>query len=197
MPALRYRYTWDQIAALDADHMASWGAFAEDGQTTVDFDDDELPVLAFTMERGPDQFTASYQWIANGKPAGEFVHSRIAVERRPCRFGGSRVYFICPCCRRRVLRLAVLPGGLNCGTCGRVTWATRREQPRDRTLRKVNKIAARLGGSTWLDAAIRPPHMRRKTFDALMQKRAALEERLNADFTARVERLVRMVARSQ
>ena len=76
------------------------------------------------------QFRASYRWQQPGeKPGADFVTSRITLERRPCRLGGNRTYFICPCCLRRVLRLAVLPEGLRCGPCGRVTWASRRERP--------------------------------------------------------------------
>lgn len=40
MPAPRYRCTWDDIAYLDADHMAGWGAFEKGQRQTIDFDDE-------------------------------------------------------------------------------------------------------------------------------------------------------------
>ena len=66
MPRPRYRCTWDDIAYLDADHMAGWGAFELGRRDTVDFDDDELPRLAFEM--GTGAFTAIYQWRERSRP---------------------------------------------------------------------------------------------------------------------------------
>ena len=70
------------------------------------------------MEDDRDAFTVFYQWKQSSKADnGEPVRSRIFLERRPCRFGGWRTFFICPSCGRRTLRLAVLPEGLLCGPC--------------------------------------------------------------------------------
>ena len=128
MPVRRYRYTWDSIAYLDADHMAGWGAFAPDRRETIDFDEADFE-LAFKMDSDGTAFSAVYQWRQMGeREAGDFIHVRVQLERRPCRFGGWRTYFRCPCCDRTVLRLAVLPEGLRSGRCGRITWGSRRER---------------------------------------------------------------------
>ena len=92
--------------------MAGWGAFEPDYRHAVDFDDEQLPVVDFEME-GDSKFRASYRWQQPGeKPTADFVTSRISLERRPCRFGGKRTYFICPCCLRRV--------SAACGAAGRL-----------------------------------------------------------------------------
>ena len=181
MPRTRYRCTWDDIACLDADHMAGWGAFDRGHSDTVDFDDDRHPVLAFEMAIDRDQFRVAYQWTDHrGDPQGEFIRSSISLERRPCRFGGKRVYFICPCCGGRVLRLAVLPEGLRCGTCGRVTWRSRREQPLARLIRKANKLGDRLGCEDWRsNPSKRPAHMRIETYVRLTAQRAAIVDEIN------------------
>lgn len=42
MAARRYRYSWDQLAVLDCDHMAKWGAFEPSRVETVEFDNEAV-----------------------------------------------------------------------------------------------------------------------------------------------------------
>lgn len=172
MPAARYRCTWDDIAALDCDHIASWGAFDPGRLETVDFDNDRLPRLAYAMAETGSHFRVSYVWPGAPDHAPP-IHARVELIRRPCRFGGTRAYFKCPICHRAVLRLAVLSQGLRCGRCGRVTWASRRERPAARAVRKAERIASKLGCARWYDPpTVRPRYMREATFSELMAKRA-------------------------
>lgn len=191
MAARRYRCTWDDIAWLDADHMAKWGAFSPGCNQTIDFDTDSLPSLAYTMET-IDAFTAYYQWCSAGRradPTAPFIRSRVAIARRGCRFGGTRAYFVCPYCRRHTLRLAVLPEGLSCGTCGRVTWASRREQPIQRKVRKANRLAFRLGCDSWIEPPLqRPARMRIETYVRLAERRATMAVELDRDLSRRLAR---------
>src|SRR5262245_9936650 len=107
MTAVRYRCTWDALASLDCDHMASWGAFEAGRRATVDFEDGDLPKLALVTDPDGVAFSVTYQWRQIGQSqAGDFVHARVYLERRACRFGGTRAYFRCPDCDRTVLRLA-------------------------------------------------------------------------------------------
>lgn len=188
MPSPRYRCTWDDIAYLDADHMAGWGAFTEGCRETIDFDDDTLPRLAYEM--GNREFSAAYQWCSASRPAaGDFIRSRVFIDARPCRFGGTRSYFTCPTCARRTLRLAVLPEGLRCGNCGRVTWGSRREQPTHRLVRRANKIALRLGCDSWQEQpTTRPAHMRLTTYDRLIAERRKLVDAINLRLAVRLSR---------
>jgi hypothetical protein len=190
MSPRRYRCTWDDIAWLDCDHMAGWGAFGAGRRETIDFDDDHLPKLAFTMDDDRAAFSATYQWREGGqRAAGDFVHARIHLKQRPCRFGGWRTYFICSCCGRTTLRLAVLPEGLRCGACGRVTWGSRRQRGADRLIRKANKVAVKLGCDSWMDApSKRPLHMRVATFERLRAERAALVAEINRDIARKLSR---------
>jgi hypothetical protein len=189
MPARRYRCTWDDIAYLDADHMARWGAFAFGCRETITFEDG-LPELAFEMHNDRNEFVVVYKWQAIGHPPdGPFVRSRIVIDRRPCRYGGDRIYFRCPCCGRRTLRLAVLPEGLRCGACGRVTWASRRETRTERLMRRGNKIAAKLDLGAWHDLPEkRPRGMRVATFVRLKAELAAERERINRQMLATMPR---------
>lgn len=190
MAARRYRHTWEEIAALDCDCIASWGALDPDSSHTIDFDDDTLPRLAFKMAGDGNSFSATYQMPTSprGQPA-DFTHTRVELVRRPCRFGGTRAYFICPCCGRTTLRLAVLQEGLRCGRCGRVTWGSRRQRPLQRLMRKADKIGCRLGCDSWQDVPInKPAHMHMATFETLKAERAKLVAEINCEISRRLVR---------
>ncbi len=102
MAAPRYRATWEQVSALDADHIASWGAFR--GYVgPITFDDTEPAKLHVEHDTERDSFSAFYVWKGKEDEAGP-IRSTVRLERRPCRFGGTRAYFVCPRCARRTLR---------------------------------------------------------------------------------------------
>ena len=179
MPKRRYRHTWDDIAWLDADYMAGWDAFVSGRHETIDFDDDALPKLAFEMDEFGAKFSVYYTWPDRVGGLPQPIRSTVHLDHRPCRFGGTRPYFVAPCCARRTLRLAVLEAGLFCRECGSVTWSSRREHKLDRLIRKGNKIAARLNCEAWYDEPTsRPKHMRRETYAALEAKRSEIAEQI-------------------
>lgn len=190
MATRRYRYSWEEIAALDCDYIAGWGALHPDSSHTIDFDDDALPRLAFKMAGDGQSFSVAYQWPASDRlQPTDFIQTRVELARRPCRFGGARAYFMCPCCGRTTLRLAVLPEGLRCGRCGRVTWDSRRQRPLQRLMRKADKVASKLGCDSWKDVPDRrPAHMRMASFEALKAERAALVVEINREINRRLVR---------
>lgn len=180
MAAPRYRATWEQVSALDADHIASWGAFAGYAGP-ITFDDTEPAKLHVEHDAERDTFAAFYVWKGKDDEAGP-IRSTVHLERRPCRFGGARAYFICPRCSRRTLRLAVLADGLCCGMCGGITWKSRRQSETARLVRRANKLALRLGLDSCADTPTRPPRMRLATYARI---RAELDP-LMAEISRRV-----------
>lgn len=186
MAAPRYRATWEQVSALDADHIASWGAFA--GYVgPITFDDSEPAKLHVEHDTERDTFSAFYLWKGQEDEAGP-IRSTVRLDRRPCRFGGARAFFICPRCTRRTLRLAVMAGGLACGTCGRITWGSRRETETRRLVRKANKVARRLGLDYFGDSPKRPPHMRATTYARIMAELEPLKAEINRRVAVRIAR---------
>jgi len=190
MAAPRYRATWDEVPSLDADYLArNWqalsgfvGQIEPDGPTPKEFK------VHFEHDRERDAFSVFYVWEGKEGDAGGPIRSTVRLERRPCRFGGTRAYFICPGCARRTLRLAVLPGGLLCGTCGRITWGSRRETETRRLIRKANKIARRLGIDSFDDPPKRPPHMRAATYARIMAELEPLKAEINRRVAVRMAR---------
>ncbi len=182
MAARKYLATWEQVSALDCDHIASWGAFS--GYVgSITFDDTKPAKLHVEHDPVRDTFAAFYVWNGEEDESGP-IRSTVRLERRPCRFGGARAFFVCPVCERRTLRLAVLASGLRCGRCGRITWDSRRETETRRLVRKANKLALRLGLDHFSEKPKRPLHMRQETY----ARRLAALEPLNAEIGRRVAR---------
>ena len=82
----------------------------------------------------------------------EDVEETVRIVRVPCRFGGTRPYFICPGvvngipCGRRVVKLHGPGRYFLCRHCYRLAHTSQCEGEWDRALRRANKIRMRLGG---------------------------------------------------
>ena len=46
----------------------------------------------------------------------------VTTTRTPCMFGGSRLWFVCPVCARRVAVFHVVKGGFQCRNCSGVAY---------------------------------------------------------------------------
>ena len=70
---------------------------------------------------------------------GEQVDELVDLDRTPCNYGGTRPWFICPKCGRRV---AVLFGGRRfwCRHCHGIAYAVENEDALSRQLRRANKL---------------------------------------------------------
>jgi hypothetical protein len=186
MAAPRYRATWEQVATLDADFIASWGAFkGYVGQ--VGYEGLAPDAIHVEHDAAHDTLSAFYVWPSKEDDCGP-IRSTVALERRPCRFGGTRAFFICPCCLRRTLRLAVLAVGLRCGRCGAITWGSRRETETRRLVRKANKLALRLGLDYFGAPPKRPPYMRTATYARIMGELEPLTAEINRRVAVRMAR---------
>ncbi|MGI9520484.1 MAG: hypothetical protein ACR2PG_02435 [Hyphomicrobiaceae bacterium] len=174
----RYQHTWESLPYLDADYMARWPAFVAGFTESIEFDDEGMRSAAFAMDADHDCFTIEY--VDPHHSTADPLWSCIAIQRRPCRFGGEHIYFIAPGCERATLRLALLPSGVKCGICGNITYQSRRETPVKRMIRRARDISDRLGCADWkTEPAKRRRYMRRKTYNRLRSQRGALVAEIN------------------
>lgn len=183
MAARYYRATWDDVATLDADHIASWGAFAG-YQGVIEFDGLQPSKIHAEHDSERDTLSAFYVWRDEDAP----IRSTVRLERRPCRFGGTRAYFRCPDCGRATLRLAVLARGLSCGTCGRITWKSRRLGDTGRLVRRADMLAGKLGLDTVLASPKRPAGMRLETYARIVADLAPMQAEINRRLASRAAR---------
>jgi hypothetical protein len=156
-------------------------------------------------------WSGGWQWTNNGERVGwinlraeaDYVHlsyrvrigdgewenvdETVRIVRVPCRFGGSRVYFVCPgvvngiTCRRRVAKLYGPGRYFLCRHCYRLVHASQSETEWDRAIRRARKIRQRFRGDPNIDAPFpkKPKGMWRRTYERLHER--ALEAEMAAD----------------
>lgn len=132
---------------------------------------------SISMHCEPNRLLLSYAKRCEG--GSRNVNEPVALKRRPCRFGGERVYFSCPCCSKAVLYLYLHRGDFVCRVCARITYASRRERERDRHLRAANKLRQRLGAKendALNGVPPRPRGMWRRTYERIVGQIATRED---------------------
>jgi hypothetical protein len=113
------------------------------------------------------------------------VTESVRIVRVPCRYGGTRPYFICPgivngtACGRRVTKLYAPGRYFLCRHCYRLAYASQSEDLLNRSVRQANKIKQRLGGNGGMDSPFppRPKGMWRRTYERLREQAVDAEER--------------------
>ena len=158
---------------------------------------DGEPVASLRFWRDGDRLVLSYRAQLHG---GEWrgVEQPTQIVWIPCRFGGTRPYFVCPgivngivCCRW-VTKLYGAGRYFLCRHCYQLAYPSQREDRYDRALRRADKIRMRLGGkpATAPVFPARPKGMHRRTYERLQS--AVLDAEILAD-----ERLAILLARLQ
>ena len=114
--------------------------------------------------------------------APEHFRYDIAIERTPCRFGGSRVWFRCRWCGRRCAILYGLSGDgyFACRICLRLGYASECEDQSGRLWRKMGKLEGHL-----VDGELKPKWMRWRTFEHICDRMNAIDDALDAELFMR------------
>lgn len=104
-----------------------------------------------------------------GRELWDRYDQSISLEFTSCNYGGTRPWWICPSCSRRVAVLYAPRHFFACRHCFRLVYASQCESGGVRALLRVNKIRRRLG---WLPGVLneignRRKGMHRKTYDRL------------------------------
>lgn len=92
-------------------------------------------------------------------------HDVLRLSRTACHLGGSREWFTCPRCGRRVA-LIYLASGAGCRRCLRLRYQSQSEDFLDRSWRRTSRILRKLGRN--IDQTPRRPSgMRQRTYERL------------------------------
>lgn len=129
--------------------------------------------VGFTAELGCLRLSYHYR-----DPSGQWLPrvQEITVDRTRCNFGGTRPWFRCPACNRRVGVLYGVAVDYLCRHCYGLSYGSQQERELDRTLRRAREIRKRLDASDDLTEPIydKPKGMHWKTFERLMQEQNEL-----------------------
>lgn len=96
----------------------------------------------------------------------------ITIDRTRCNFGGTRPWFRCPGCDRRVAILYGVAVDYLCRRCYNLPYGSQHERELDRMLRRARQIRKRLGASENLLEPIdeKPKGMHWDTFQRLVEE---------------------------
>lgn len=121
-----------------------------------------------------DRVTFTYRHRA-GDGDWQDVNCTAWLDRTPCTYGGTRPWWRCPCCGRRVAILYIGKAPA-CRHCYRLAYRCERETPDDRATRQADKLRDRLGWEPGIlnGNGIKPKGMHWRTFERLQAKHDAL-----------------------
>jgi hypothetical protein len=165
------------------------------GSRTWHIDGERIAAISVRAEE--DRLVLTYNYRQHGDD-GESLEEPVPIVRVPCRYGGSRPYFICPgivngvSCRRRVAKLYGPGKYFLCRYCYRLAYASQSEGTWDRELRRANKIRTKLGGEPGMLEPFpdRPKGMWNRTYEQLRDEALDAEVRADKAFAMRVALLL-------
>jgi hypothetical protein len=191
------RGTVESCRSIDVNRLLREGCLSSGWQGGWQWTRDGERVASITLHMESECLVLSYRYRL-GDGDWEDITEPVPIVRVPCRFGGSRPYFLCPgvvkgiACGRRVAKLYGPGRYFLCRNCYRLAYASQSEDALDRTLRRANKIRMHLGGSPGIAAPFpaRPKGMWRRTYERL--RNGVLETEMMADeaFAMRAEQLL-------
>jgi hypothetical protein len=134
--------------------------------------------------REPDVLTLEFRTRKRGEDWRDVVQ-RVALDRTPCTYGGTRPWFLCPRCGARCAVLWSVTGSFCCRACNGLAYSSTRESAAERALRRADVLQKRLGNrrpsSVW-DWPPKPKGMHRRTYDRLIAELCEREDEVERDF---------------
>lgn len=114
---------------------------------------------------------------------GESIQADVAISKSACGFGGSRSWFLCPRCGRRVCKIYLRASRFACRTCQQLSYASQSEDPCSRSWRRQSRLEARLGPD-WC----RPRYMHQRTHERLLHDIHSCEDARDCELLAFIAR---------
>jgi len=116
---------------------------------------------------------------------GEPVAQRVPILHTGCTYGGTRPWFGCPQCGRRMAVLFLAGRAFRCRHCARVVYLSQSLDEMDRAYLRQQKAKAKLNPD-----GTKPPRMHWATFERMRSFIDACEVRRNAAFLAMARRML-------
>lgn len=139
----------------------------------------------------PAGLRLSYRTKRHNEEAWTEIREIIPWATSDQHFGGRRLWFSCPSCRKRC---GVLYGGRHyrCRKCWNLAYESQREEHRVPNTRRAEAIQRRLGGaySYRVHLPVRPKGMHHQTYHRLCNEYLQIEEARVERFAAQVQRLL-------
>jgi hypothetical protein len=141
----------------------------------------------------PDELVLDYRTRRGEGAPWAPVRERVALDRTPCPYGGSRPWFLCPGCRGRRAALYSVGGRFRCRACHGLAYSSTREGTADRHRRRADELRRRIGCEPGICSVPRKPKgMRWATYERIL---AETDEREHAALVAAIAETDALFAR--
>jgi hypothetical protein len=168
------RGTVEQCRSIDVNRLHRDGCLSPGWQGICQWFRDSERTASISMRMESQRLVLNYR-VHIGCDDWKEITESVPIVHVPCRFGGSRSYFLCPgvvnnmTCGQRVAKLYGADRYFLCRHCYRLAYASQNEDASDRALRRANKIRRRLGGDPGMAAHFpdKPKGMWRRTYKRL------------------------------
>jgi hypothetical protein len=169
------RTTLEEVYRLDVRWLQRHG-YLDGRPHGVTWSRGEQQVGSLVLALQPEGVVLTYRSRV-GRGDWESVRQVVTLTWTPCHYGGTRPWFRCAGCRRRVAVLCGEGKWFLCRHCYQLPYGSQQETAADRLLRKVRKQRERLGASMDLLEPIwtKPKGMHWRTFDRLVQEEEAAQ----------------------
>jgi hypothetical protein len=106
----------------------------------------------------------------------ETFQNVIDFDFTPCHFGGRRIWFLCPICRKRIAVVYISQVGFSCRHCCDLVYLSQSQNKEDRMMLKAKMIHFRLGGTGDITCPFppKPKGMHWRTYWRLYKQEAEL-----------------------
>jgi hypothetical protein len=180
---------------LDVDQLAENGCLRPGWSGTCRWTDGN-EVVSINLRAEAERLHLSYPvWV--GDREWRNVTDTIAIVHLPCRFGGSRAYFLCPGprgtdCGRRTTKLHLSNRYFLCRHCTKLAYASQFETSWERAIRRANKLKQRLDIGVGLADPLpeKPKGMWARTYGYLLNEILQAEISANEAQENRFQRLL-------
>lgn len=191
------RYTLESCSSNDVNRLHREGCLRPGWCGGWQWSRDGEKVASINLRADDEPLHLSYR-VRVAEGGWEEVEETVRIVRVPCRFGGTRPYFICPgvvngiSCGRRVVKLHGSGRYFLCRHCYRLAHASQSEGAWDRALRRANKIRMRLGGEPGIASPFppRPKGMWGRTYERLRNEVLEAEQLGDEAFLIQAEKLL-------
>lgn len=112
-----------------------------------------------------ESMTITCKWRRELHEEWQSMELSVSLTQTSCQYGGSRYWFVCPECSRRVAVVILDCPQVACRHCLSLTYASQSENLIGRSWRKRDKYMAKLGGKDNL--YLKPKGMHWKTWERL------------------------------
>ena len=180
------RETTEGALPLDIRRLARAGALSPGSVVSWQWTLNDNPYASIRIQGAGGQVQLLYRFRSSGTN-WEDVYQPVYIEETACHLGGTRSWWLCPSCGRRVA-IIYGPGKYwACRHCYQLAYESQRENAGDRSARKADRIRKKLGWPVGIlnGKGQKPKGMHLRTFERLSYRHDVLALNCLASFQQR------------